>query len=217
MKYSIGAKTFKTKKESYEYTKKLISNIGCGTIKKDHKEYDFFVSLLDNHNERNEKIGLGIDYFFITPNSTNKGAFQTMIKRIDGSEIDFSWVNCSRFLKTQSKESNLNKAMRDAISPYTIEYKKNNLLKCGLCGLENEPYNSFHVDHIEPFSNIRDKFLLDYKKENIPLVFKDNPFNNTAMFADSDEQFKNDWVSFHNSVCDYQILCEKCNRKKSNS
>lgn len=216
MKYTIGSLSFKTKKDCHNYTKNIISGIGCKKVCKDDEHYTFLLSLLYNHDEYVEKIGAGIDYFFIVPNAMNKTALQVMIKRIDNTEIDFSWVYCCQF-KQRDDDYNLTLAMRDAISSYTIDYKKNNKLICNICGSDNEPYKNYETDHIEPFSIIKQNFLLNYKKDIIPKLFDDNKYNNTAMFRICDLSFKNDWINFHNSIAKYQILCKACNLNKSNS
>jgi hypothetical protein len=101
MKYTIGSLSFKTKKDCHNYAKNIITGIGCKKVCKDDEHYTFLLSLLYNHDEYVEKIGAGIDYFFIVPNAINKTALQVMIKRIDNTEIDFSWVYLGLFILKQ--------------------------------------------------------------------------------------------------------------------
>ena len=64
--------------------------------------------------------------------------YQTMIKRLDGSEIDFSWVYCCQF-KERTTSYDLLRAMREAIKYHTIKYKQNqSKLICNFCKTENE-------------------------------------------------------------------------------
>jgi hypothetical protein len=69
------------------------------------------------------KNGVGIDYFYIIPNPINHNYYQTMIKRLDKSIIDFSWVHCCKF-KVRSITEDLTTAMREAIKKETMAYKK---------------------------------------------------------------------------------------------
>ena len=48
---------------------------------------------------------------------------QTMISRLDGSNIDFSWVMCTQF-KDKTPMQNLIVAMRETISYDTSKYKR---------------------------------------------------------------------------------------------
>ena len=51
----------------------------------------------------------------------NDKYYQTMIKRLDKSIIDFSWVYCCKF-KVRSITEDLTAAMREAIKEETITY-----------------------------------------------------------------------------------------------
>ena len=216
-KYYIGDLKFKTKKECENYTRNIINNLGCCVIKKDHIHYSFFENLIKNHPEYNEKKGIGIDYFYIIPNPLIKKYFQTMIKRLDGSYIDFSWVYCCNF-KERTSTNLLLRAMREAIKNDTIEYKqKQTKLICNFCKTENELYENYHVDHYNPsFQTLKDNFLQLTQKQ-IPLTFGDCKIYKLITFKDDDEEFKNEWIDYHNKNYNFQILCRDCNlRKKKN-
>lgn len=211
-KYYIGELEFKTKKECYNYTRNIINNLGCCNINKDHIYFCFFLNLIQNHPEYDDKKGIGIDYFYIQSNLLNKKYYQTMIKRLDGSEIDFSWVYCCQF-KERTMSDDLTRAMREAIKYDTIKYKKKqDKLICNFCKTENELYENYHVDHHNPsFQILKDNFL-QLTKYQIPDSFGD--CNYLTIFLDKDEKFKNDWNDYHNKNCKFQILCRDCNLRK---
>jgi hypothetical protein len=209
--YNIGNIQFKTKKATEEFTRNKIKVLGCIQISKDHQDYIFFVNLLKNHPEFSEKKGVGIDYFFIQPNSLNNTYFQTMIKRTDGSIIDFSWVNCCKF-KPCSPTDNLKKAFREAIKEETIHFKQNNSLVCSFCLKDNEEYSKYHVDHNEPSFKTLYQDYLQKTKHKVPVKFGDCNF--LTSFLVDDKIFKDDWIAYHNSNCNLQILCSSCNLKK---
>jgi hypothetical protein len=213
-KYFIGSLGFKTKKECESYTRSKINSIGVCVINKDDANYNFFIDLINNHPEVDEKVGCGVNHFFIQSNSLNRKAFQTMIKRTDDSEIDFSWIYCCQF-KERSLKEHLNRAMRESISPFTMQYKKSqSKLICSLCKKEDDEYSNYHVDHNDPpFRTIRDNFLTETTK-TIPAFFGDCSISKLTIFKQEDINFKNDWINYHNSKCTYQILCSKCNLKK---
>ena len=42
-------------------------------------------------------MGVGVHYFYIIPHPLNDKSHQTIIKRLDDSIIDSSWINCCKF------------------------------------------------------------------------------------------------------------------------
>ena len=213
-KYYIGSQGFKTKKESEEYTRRIVNELKTSRITKEDKYFSFFNDLIKNHPECDEKIGCGIDYFFIQPNVLNKKAYQTMIRRIDESIIDFSWVYCCQF-KIRPSTTDLYTAMRQAIAPDMIKFKKEQIeLQCSLCQVSDLNYSDYHVDHNEPpFRTIRDNFT-SLPGSMIPLNFSSCPQTYASIFRDEDIEFKNNWIKYHNDSCSLQILCRDCNLKK---
>ena len=174
----------------------------------------FFENLLKNHHDYDKKIGVGIDYFYIIPNPINRNYFQTMIKRLDKSIIDFSWVYCCKF-KVRSITEDLTTAMREAIKKETIAYKKNQIkLQCNICKSDNELYKDYQVDHdFPPFRDIKNNFL-NLTPTIIPQTFSSCNKYYTTIFNDMDKDFKNEWIDYHNKNCSFQILCRSCNLKK---
>ena len=141
--------------------------------------------------------------------------YQTMIKRLDGSEIDFSWVYCCKF-KERTASDDLLRSMRTAIKDDIIKYKqKQSKLICNFCKNENEVYENYNVDHHNPsFQTLKDNFLQLTKKQ-MPSSFGDCKVYKLTIFKDEDEDFKNDWIEYHNKNCNFQILCRDCNLRKS--
>jgi hypothetical protein len=213
-KYYIGKLEFKTKKECQNYTRNIINNLGCCIINKDHVQFIFFYNLIQNHPDYDIKKGVGIDYFYIEPNPFNKKYYQTMIKRIDGSETDFSWVYCCEF-KERTLSHHLSSAMRAAIKEDIIKYKqKQNKLICNFCKTENELYENYHVDHDNPsFKTLKDNFLQITTKQ-IPSSFGECNIYNLTIFKCEDYDLKNEWIDYHNKNCNFQILCRDCNLRK---
>ena len=214
LKYFIGNNGFSSKEKCKNYAKEKIYRLGCCEIDKKHSEFSFFENLIKNHSYSNSKIGVGILYFFIQHNKTNKGSFETGFKRIDGSKDTFSWNHCCNFKETTNNE-NLTNSMRTAIKEEVIKYKKKNLLICNLCSNQDEIYQKYHVDHDNPsFHELKTNFL-DENKGQLPKLFgKDVESGNLTCFLDDDEMFKNQWINYHNKLCKFQILCQKCNLSK---
>jgi hypothetical protein len=213
-KYFIGSKGFKTKKDCETYTRNIVNELKTSRITKTNEYFNFFNDLIKNHPEYDSKIGCGIDYFFIQPNVLNKKTYQTMIKRLDESIIDFSWVYCCQF-KVRSSTSSLITAMRQAIAPDMIKFKREQTeLKCCLCKASTLDYSDYHVDHNDPpFRTIRDNYT-SLHELLIPSNFDSCPQTYLTVFKEEDNIFKTNWIKYHNENCTLQILCRDCNLKK---
>jgi hypothetical protein len=216
-KYYIGDKGFKTKKDCENYTREIITNLGCCDVKEDNNKYSFFLDLINNHPEYIEKKGTGIKYFFIQPNPLNKKTYQTMIKRTDNSDIDFSWLYCCSF-KPKTIKEDLNIAMRRTIYPFVSAFKRDMYIRhgkiqCYLCEIDNED-EDYQVDHDDPpFRELRDNFI-KHTKILIPQTFGSCPKYKLNIFKPEDNEFEKAWSKYHNDNCLLQILCKKCNLKK---
>ena len=214
-KYNIGELEFKTIKECENYTRNIINNLGCCIINKDHIQYNFFNNLIKNHPEYYENCFNFIDYFYININPLSK-KFMVNIKRLDNSSSDFSWTYCCKF-KKRDDNYYLTREMRKVINPDIVNFKNNqNKLICNFCGNDNELYENFHIDHHNPsFKNLKENFLKITDKQ-IPTKFNDVKIydKNIDGFNYDDEEFKNEWVEYHNKNCNLQVLCKSCNLKK---
>ena len=73
-----------------------------------------------------------------------------MIKRLDGSTIDFSWLLCCKF-KNKSIDEDLSMAMRFAVRDDILKFRENSPIICNICKETSDEFNgNFHVDHDKP-------------------------------------------------------------------
>jgi hypothetical protein len=211
--YSIGNISFNTKKECKEFTRNVINQLGCCIIDHLNDNFEFFSDLLQNHPECEAKEGAGVAYFAIVPNPLISKYYQTMIRRIDGDYVDFSWNLCCEF-KPRTARDNLLRSMRSSIKEDVIKYKQTHTLICSFCKSQNELYENYHVDHHNPsFQDLTDMFLQSTNK-HVPTTFGECNQYNLTIFKDKDQEFKNDWIKYHALNSKFQILCKKCNLKK---
>jgi glutaredoxin-related protein len=212
MKYFIGKKGFKTKKGCEKYTREIIYKLGLGEIDENHEYFTFFLDLLNNHNDFEEKNGVGVFCFIIQSNQLVRSRYEMSIKRKDGSSVVFSWVSCCEF-KTKPISHYLSQAMRRAIADDVISYKRSEIIKCNNCGSESENYENYHVDHDDiSFKTLMDNFLKTTKLTP-PITF-DKCKGNLTCFKSDDLIFKTEWVNYHTIHRQYQLLCRTCNLTK---
>lgn len=200
---------FKTKTPALAYAKKYINEqipfFVTLTLDTDHGL--FLMQLLSYHPCVEWKSGTGIKAFI--KRKTVMGGYTLYIIRTDNTEESFSYMAC-----LGKKFDDLATAMRSAISPYTVNFKRTSELKCCLCDITEESSN-FHVDHKSiSFSEIKKQFL-EKNILDVPTSFVKDSLLITS-FSKSDYQFASSWISFHNNLADYQMLCSTCNVLKSN-
>lgn len=200
----LGGKKYKSIADAKNELKLKINNF-------DPKD-QFWFDLIKLHPNSIDKIGAGIDSFFVTRNIG--GHKQLNIKRIDGSIVDFSFLKCfSR--KSKTPKQNLNAAMRTSISNQIKMFKDENFYSgfvCGLCGvIVNDRLNA-HVDHIIRFKEISEDFLKD--RQVIPLEFDDDPVSNSAAFKREDNGFELDWYLYHARHAKLRLICATCNLRR---
>lgn len=174
---------FRTKKEKHTFVKNVIYKIGCSYIKNDHEYFEMFKELVENKNY------FDICYFSIVPNRINTKTYECQVHFENGSIKVFSWNKCV-MNRVETDHHKLRNIMRSAIVSDILSFKENAIC-CNYCG--NIEY--LHADHIEPFRDLADKFILQ------------NGRNCT-------EEWVNAWKIYHKQNATLQILCASCNYKK---
>lgn len=83
--------------------------------------------VLDLHPDAAEKIGVGVDYFFVGLTrdgdkfNVRPDATGIWIKRVDGSEVDFSYRTC---INHHTPESDAKEGLRLAVESRRLEYRQ---------------------------------------------------------------------------------------------
>ncbi len=89
--YNFHGKSFKSKKAVDDYIrdiKKQILKSNYGIIEPDNEYFLFLHEIVNNHKNKEEKIGTGISYFFFVVDSFMTD--QLRIQRTDGTDVQCS-------------------------------------------------------------------------------------------------------------------------------
>ena len=209
--YKIGSFEFPTRAKAVDYTRELLIQIGRYTpIYPNHPDYLFFVALLEHHPEKQRKIGSGIQCFGIQRNKRDPKCLETFILRTDGSKETFSWKDCAS-QKWKTPEQKLYKAFRTTIDPQIINFHSTTPEICAHCGKQTK----CSVDHKNPTFK---KLTLDFLALNtlpVPTIFAKKPKTNEEIFADTDNDFNNNWIQYHQKNAVLQLLCDECHKEKT--
>jgi len=208
MKYNIGALLFTTKKECEQYVRNKLYLLGCCHIDINHIDWVFFNDLIKNHPEYLEKKGVGVEYFEI---SQTISSYALNIRRVDNSYIDISWIYCC--FKYRPEKQSLLDAMRFAIYPSIRLFRNSNdILQCQLCGI-NDINATYEIDHDNPsFLTLSTDFIAS--NNDFPSLFDDHQRFHNAIFKKENADYERHWILYHNTNCNLQVLCKKCNRRK---
>jgi hypothetical protein len=165
----------------------------------------FWKDLVLRHPNAKEKIGAGFKTLLREKNQWGN-AYVTFIERIDGSIVDISVLKCAK-AKDTSDKAKLLQAMRVAIVPSILRFKKTKPLDCEECGEVYRP----EIHHVIPFKDLSETFL---KKHLAPVAFDSCAFTFRPIFKKQDEDFKNKWIHYHDKHSKLQVLCKNCHIKK---
>jgi len=145
-----------------------------GNILEEDKQFLF--ELIKNHPEFELKEGKGISYFFIKKTQWNNNGF--WIKRIDGSETDFSYNQC---LLPRTRLQEVKTACRSAIAEDMMLQAR----------------RGYIAHHEIPFIEI---FNLWIKDKNIEKLELNGTEDNCVIIKFKDNLIAEDFRNFHNSI-----------------
>lgn len=179
-----------------------IATVGfCNSLRGRPEEYAFFYALFQRHPEAERKRVSEIVDIFI---ESVKGDARLGYVLRDGTRDTISWNKCLSG-KLPPTEAVLTRAMREAIAPQMLAYKRTQPNRCVLC----QSMLTLTVDHYPTkFRDIRDAFLVG---RSLPTVFAKTS-ESLDCFRSEDAQFKSDWIRHHLTYATYRILCYTCNR-----
>ena len=171
--------TFKFKKDFEAYVRTKIYEIGFGTYDRSNEHFGFFFELSKLHPFRD--LHVAIIAFVLVPNPLMPKYIHMEIRYESNEQIAFSWNKC-----LGKKFDVFGMALRSAIHNQILDYRNaQKMLVCALCNTKNA---NFQVDHILPFSQIRDEWLTNNPAANVFIK------NKTTMIDEiADQVYVDNW------------------------
>jgi hypothetical protein len=202
-----------------EQIQKILYNNVNLNITKDKEEYKILLDLLNNHPNASEKIGIGIDYFYVQPSIYKFNQFNFMLRRIDGSSTDFSFKKCLNPQQKTSKSKDWLGIFREIVKYQIDDFRSCAFKKVGvnnkfICSETNLKFDKkyAHVDHVYPltFQSIFNEFIDLHKIDLDSIILsEDTGTSEKQIITDSSivEQFK----LFHDKRAVLRIVCNTAN------
>jgi hypothetical protein len=212
---AFGNYQFRTKKSATEEARRRISNYEADDRLNAEDEM-FFTSLFTLHSEFAEKKGVGISYIKVQRDFHNNRCLY--ICRVDGSEIDCSWVHC---IQPAPQKTVVSMAFRRAVKQIIIAYKTaqiDNVVECPILKIKLTFYNS-HVSYLSPsFENMLNNFLDDREIDitSVALV-NPKPDDEDQRGKVADHNLVEEWRSYHQNHATLQLLSAEANLRKLKS
>jgi hypothetical protein len=208
---TLAGMTYPTKKAAIAKIREILhgNELETPITGEDHQ---FLMDLIERHPEALYKIGDGVDYFKVKLNSPVgwRPTSGFWIKRIDGSEMDFSYKSCLD-QKTKTLEKQLYDACREAIredlmhakSWYFEKYQdEDRKVVCELSG-EKVGWKQAEIDHIAPFTFkvVFHAFLdiLDATGNKIDAGWLTSRNDARLVTEFLNDDIRKMWVKFHNN------------------
>jgi len=204
-------KTYTTQGKFELFVKKIIyDDIGlCNDVKNTRKtEYPTLIEILKRHPDFDSKTR-NMCNIKIVKDALNTSGLKILIINADKSEIDISW-KCAITGKHKSNKIELMSAMRSSVDKQIFNFKNKSNCSCELCPNTEK----LHVDHIIHFDEIVLNFIniMKVKEVNIPNSFGETDDNtNRRCFLGTNDDFKNEWITYHLKHASLRILCQTCN------
>ena len=200
--------TYKSQTDFKKYAIELIyKKIGLCENIKDHIYYDELLDLLKRHPNYKTKTEYMINLAIRKGKPNISSLAVWIIKSNNKPDEDISWAKNCINSKNNSKQFELNSALRSSIQQQIMNYKNSTSHKCVKCNI-----NADHVDHINHFELLTDMFLKKYNKNLIPSDFDDmTDGSGRRCFKSKDNIFEKEWQEFHKNNAKLRILCKKCN------
>lgn len=164
----------------------------------------FLINVLKHHYDWQAKRGAGIAHIEVRMNPSHTGSTRGLwVTRLDGSEVDISWVVALKPGGQSSAKENVCAAARREIFDQVLAARTEQDGKC--CPMCGEPLlRKTHVDHAAPntFDSILTGFLHAYGHSYESIGVDDfgtySMFENRALAAD--------WQDYHVQLADLRLI-----------
>ena len=197
MRVAIGAVRFPTKAAAKKHVTDLIRPYMGKEIHETSGPFELLCALW----ARSPEWVDGASHFVVGKKFDGVG-----IKAVAGNKaIDWS-ISMAISGRASCAWTCLTMAMRNAIRPQVVEFRRRQLLRCVMCGCGGK----MDVDHVVPFKTLMGGYLSE-KDQVRPEAF--NYTSSSWQFRDEDREWREGWEDYHAKRCKLRVLCVPCHVK----
>ena len=217
--YTVGLRSFKTKKQLQEACKVVLNGVD-DTKYLSGEDFELIDYVLKMHQRYTEKVGKGSYKLYVQDCPFNPKNRHFMIEREDGSEVDFSYY---KSISGFSLETRVKTLLRYSIEPqskgYKSQYFKQNkdsqgYVRCAETGLKIKKTES-HLDHYPlQFEEIVYNWFMKNKLKLKDLDIQPK-HDNGYYWEILNEGLADDFIAYHRQVATYRVVLAKVNLQRS--
>lgn len=208
--YEVGGERFPTKKAITERVRQILYRYPLGG-RLDEDDLAFMSSLLLRHTESTRKIRGGVAAMKVMPATYGTRCF--FLVRHDGSETDFSFVNC---ISGKAPLQDLRQAMRASIQDQSwalrdATFAREPVIQCPVTGTWITSSEA-HVDHAPPntFERLLGRFLLERGLEPDSIALGGDDDGEMECYL-VDPALRADWSAWHAARAQLRVVSAKAN------
>jgi hypothetical protein len=204
-------------------TEKDIQNIlysfANKNIDKNSVEHNVLFDVLKRHPNVVEKIGDGVDYFYVQRSKWKTNQYNFMIRRIDGSSTDFSFKKCLYPEQKNSKSKNWGSIFRGVIKDQIDSFRVSAFDVIGIkdkfiCSQTNLKFKKIysHVDHVYPltFDSIMHEFI-ELNKIDVNKINLSEDMGTSEVQKILDKDIVESFYEFHKNRSVLRVVCSSAN------
>jgi len=205
----IGQRAFPTKTAARDAVRVILNATVPGGELAD-ADFHFIGALLGRHPEAVDKIGVGIEAITVRPATSGTRCF--WVRRVDGTEVDFSYLTAIDGVARSPKEE-VCAALREEVDRQTGDYRKDHHRADATCAICAEALGDadVHVDHEHPtFDMLATTFAAQIGGWEAIAVECVGPYGRRLRDREAGEQ----WQRYHHQHARLRLVHANCNRTR---
>lgn len=197
---TIGGREFPSQKAATEHFRAIRKAQTMGVPIASPAIHNDLVALLTRHPQAEQRIGPGVDCFFVDRAPDGYGTSCFWVRRLDGTETDFSVTDCIRGADPPPL-ARFKRALRSLVHPQIAEFKEKAMPRgTGICAVTGDvlAWAEAHVDHEAPltFDALVSAFMVEeWVGDPLDELQADTIASATPLLCE--EGMARRWVAFH--------------------
>lgn len=176
------------------------------------RDHELAWAILERRRSRVEKIGPGVDAFWVAPDFGSGRSFR--LRRVDGTIDSFSW---RKAVAEGTQLSFVTAALRVAVWPEIKGFRRAAFERGGpvLCALTGEVLTeeTCEVDHVTEFWKLRDRWVEGVGGlDAVQVTTVTGDVRAKAVLADPEQLAS--WLAFHQEHAELRLTTAKANRER---
>ncbi|MEV7418273.1 DUF3223 domain-containing protein [Streptomyces sp. NPDC089919] len=210
LEYLINGEHFRTQKSLRERVQGIMNSYRYDEIVGESDE-EFLRDLITRHPDYEEKAGVGVGGFMVVRTEWNNRGL--MLLRIDGSEIDISWLECLKATPHgQQVRGCLRRAVKDQVIAHVTDAFAHGPVVCAVTGDSIGSARDADVDHHKPvFEELAAGFIQEHGGLEAFVIAPDNAAGFSVAEL-QDTALVNDWQEYHRKHAKLRVVTKHANR-----